>query len=131
MAHSTELKLEDIIFALSPFIEEQAEGSKERKVLSIAQAALMYIREQENEEDFARYYETFTRMELTQDVAHEFATREEADRWLTTGKAVHKESVKISGKGFMTVQVSGKWYFMVSPLPEELRTAEWTGEPES
>ncbi|WP_257446532.1 hypothetical protein [Archangium lipolyticum] len=41
------------------------------------------------------------------------------------------ERVKIAGKGFMAVEVSGKLRLMVAPLPEELETdEEWKEDPE-
>ncbi|MFY0582429.1 hypothetical protein ACN28S_56430 [Cystobacter fuscus] len=68
---------------------------------------------------------------FTVEVAHEFATREDADAWLATGKGEHKMRVKIDGKGFMVVQLPDRQVFMIAPLPEELRTAEWMGEDDS
>ncbi|AKJ02129.1 Hypothetical protein AA314_03755 [Archangium gephyra] len=43
---------------------------------------------------------------------------------------MHTERVKIAGKGFMVVEVSGKLYFMIAPLPEELETDEWKDDSE-
>ena len=131
MADIPEFDLEEVICFLNPFIENNAEGSKERKAFSVAQIALLYIRDNEKEADFARYYKGCTETSFKIEVAHEFATREEAEEWLASGKAEHTERVKIAGKGFMAVEVSGKWYFMIAPLPEELETDEWKDDDDS
>lgn len=126
MAQTPGLDLEGMLLALNPFIENQAEGSKEREALKLAQAALLYIRDNAREDDFARYYEKFSDTSFTVEVSHEFATREEADQWLVSGNARDSERVKIAGKGFMVVQAQGRLLFMVSPLPDELATDdEW------
>jgi hypothetical protein len=130
MADNSDIDLEDMLLVLNPFIENQAEGSKEREALKLAQAALLYIQENNKKDDFVRYYEKFSNKSFTVEVSHEFATREEADTWLASGKAQHTERVKIAGKGFMVVQVSGRLYFMVAPLPEELETDEWKDDSE-
>jgi hypothetical protein len=125
MASIPDFDLEDMLLALNPFIENHAEGSKEKEVFKLAQAALLYILHIKKEDDFRRYYSRFSETSFTVEVAHDFATREEADTWMASGAAQDSERVKIAGKGFMVVQVSGKLYFMVAPLPEELETAEW------
>lgn len=131
MAQTPGLDLEGMLLALNPFIENQAEGSKEREALMLAQAALLYIRDSAKEDDFARYYQKFSDTAFTVEVSHEFATREEADQWLASGKARDSERVRIAGKGFMVVQAQGRLLFMVAPLPEELKTDEdWKEEPE-
>jgi hypothetical protein len=131
MAQTPGLDLEGMLLALNPFIENQAEGSQEREALELAQAALLYIRDSAKEDDFARYYRKFSDTSFTVEVSHEFATREEADQWLASGKAHDSERVRIAGKGFMVVQAQGRLLFMVAPLPDELKTDEaWKEEPE-
>lgn len=124
MARTPGLDLEGLLLALNPFIESQTEGSKEREALEVAQAALLYIRDSAKEDDFARYYKKFSDTSFSVEVAHDFATREEADQWLVSGKARDSERVRIAGKGFMVVQAQGKLLFMVAPLPEELKADE-------
>ncbi|MFP2905620.1 hypothetical protein ACLESD_11295 [Pyxidicoccus sp. 3LFB2] len=124
MAHTPGLDLEGMLRALNPFIEAQAEGSKEREALELAQAALLYIRDSAKEDDFAKYYKKFSDTSFTVEVSHEFATREEADQWLASGTARNSERVKIAGKGFMVVQAQGRLLLMVAPLPDELKSDE-------
>ena len=122
--------MDEVIHFLNPVIENHAEGSKERRAFGLAQIALLYIRDRVKRDDFEKYYRSFFAIPFTVEVSHEFATREEADQWLASGKATHTERVKIAGKGFMAVEVSGKWYFMIAPLPEELETDEWKDDSE-
>ncbi|WP_309890840.1 hypothetical protein [Archangium sp.] len=124
MAHTPDFDLDDLLGVLSPFIESHAEGSKEREAFKVAQAALLYIRENKKEDDFARYYSAFSNTSFTVEVSHEFSTREEADAWLAGGTARHAVRVKIAGKGFMVVQLPERLTFMVAPLPEELESEE-------
>ncbi|HEX5746881.1 MAG TPA: hypothetical protein VFZ09_11610 [Archangium sp.] len=117
--------MDEAIYFLNPFIENHAEGSKERRLFGLAQIALLYIRDRVKREEFAKFHRACFDTDFTVEVAHEFATREEANQWLASGKAKDSERVKIAGKGFMVVEVSGKLYFMIAPLPEELETDEW------
>jgi hypothetical protein len=130
MAHTPTFDLQDMLLVLNPFIENHEEGSKEKEAFKLAQAALLYIRDHKQEDDFARYYGRFSDTSFTVAVAHEFATREDADQWLASEKAQDGERVRIAGKGFMVVQVPGRLAFMIAPLPEELETEEWKEEPE-
>ncbi|WP_434388341.1 hypothetical protein [Melittangium boletus] len=131
MANGKRINWDESILSLNPFIEGYEDGSKEKELFKLAQAALLYIRDRKNEEDFAKYYDGFSNTSFTVEVSHEFATREEADAWLASGIAQHKERVKIAGKGFMAVQShSGRWYLMIAPLPEELNSEEWRDDSE-
>jgi hypothetical protein len=125
MVYTPDRDLYEILSVLDPFIESQLEGSKEREALTLAQIALFYIRDKKVQEDFAKYCRRFTNEPFTIEVSHEFATREEADKWLVSGNAKHAEPVKIAGKGFLVVQLPGRWTFIDRPLPEELETDEW------
>lgn len=125
MADIPDFDLEDTLGVLNSVIESYAEGSKEREATELAQLALLFIREGEKVEEFARFRKFCVDTTFTVEVSHEFATREEADAWLASGKAVHMERIKIAGKGFMVVQLPGRQTLIERPLPEELRTAEW------
>jgi len=129
MEYTPDFDLHEALLVLNPFIASQAEGSKERKAFELAQIALLYIYLTRKEKDFRGFYKSTFDPSLPKiEVAHEFATREEADQWRASGNAKDYDRVKIAGKGFMVVQSSsGKLYFMVAPLPEELETEEWKG----
>ncbi|MFY0565717.1 hypothetical protein ACN28E_17990 [Archangium lansingense] len=130
MADIPEFDLEEVIYFLNPFIENHAEGSKERRAFALAQIALLYIRDRVKRDEFDKYYRACFAIPFTVGVSHEFATREEADQWLASGNAKDSERVKIAGKGFMVVDVSGRLRFMIAPLPEELETDEWKDDSE-
>ncbi|MCY1080130.1 hypothetical protein [Archangium lansingense] len=130
MADIPEFDLEEVIYFLNPFIENHAEGSKERRAFALAQIALLYIRDRVKRDEFDKYYRSCFAIPFTVEVAHEFTTREEADQWLASGNAKDSERVKIAGKGFMVVDVSGRLRFMIAPLPEELETDEWKDDSE-
>lgn len=130
MAHLQDFDLEDILGILNSVIEKHAEGSKERDATELAQIALLYVYHIRKGDDFKEFYKHCFATSFEIEVSHEFATREEADEWLASGKAKDSERVKIAGKGFMVVQVPGRLVFMVAPLPEELETNEWKDDPE-
>jgi hypothetical protein len=127
MAYIPDFDLEDMLGVLNSVIETQAEGSKERDAAELAQLALLYIFHTRKRDDFKQFYKSCFDTSFKIEVAHDFATREEADTWRASGTAKDGERVKIAGKGFMVVEVNGKLYFMVAPLPEELETEEWKG----
>jgi hypothetical protein len=130
MAEIPDFDLEDTLGVLNSVIESYAEGSKEREATKLAQLALLFVRLRDKEEEFARFRKDCVDTSFTIEVSHEFATREEADAWLASGKAEHKERIKIAGKGFMVVQLPGRQTLIDRPLPEELRTAEWMDDSE-
>jgi hypothetical protein len=125
MAYIPDFDLEDMLSVLYSVIEKQAEGSKERDVIEFAQIALFYIYHARREDDFKAFYKHCFDASFKIEVSHGFATREEADEWLASGNAKDAERVKIAGKGFMVVEVTGKLYFMPTPHPEEMETDEW------
>ncbi|MGZ3457772.1 MAG: hypothetical protein ACXU86_04625 [Archangium sp.] len=122
--------LEDMLGVLNSVVERYAEGSKERDATELAQIALLYIHHTRKGDDFKGFYKRCFDTSFKVEVSHEFATREEADKWLASGNARDSERVKIAGKGFMAVEVSGRLRFMVAPLPEELETDEWKDDSE-
>ncbi len=135
MADTPDFKMEDLeemICFLNPYIENHAEGSKERAGFTFAQIALLYIRDKVKKEDFEEYRKKFLPGYWPKfDIVQEFATREEADKWLASGKGNDSDRVKIAGKGFMVNRVySGRLVFMIAPLPEELNSPEWQDDSE-
>ncbi|WP_309893082.1 hypothetical protein [Archangium sp.] len=134
MADTPDFKMEDLeemIDFLNPYIENHAEGSKERTGFTFAQIALLYIRDKVKKEDFEEYRKKFLPGYWPKfDIVQEFATREEADQWRASGKAKDRDRVKIAGKGHMVVEVNGKPFFIVVPLPEELNSPEWQDDSE-
>jgi hypothetical protein len=131
MEYNPDFDLHEALLVLNPFIASQTEGSKERKAFELAQIALLYIYLTRKEKEFREFYKrTFDPSLPKIEVAHEFATREEADQWRASGNAKDYDRVKIAGKGHMVVEVNGKLYFMIAPLLEELNSPEWQDDSE-
>ena len=130
MANIPDFDLETMLSALTPLIEQHPKGTKERDAAELAQLALLYIHHNQKEEDFKKFRQSCVDTSFTIEVAHEFATREEADKWLASGTAKNREHVKIAGKGFLTVQLPGRMTFIDRPLPEELNSDEWKDDSE-
>jgi hypothetical protein len=120
MAYIRDFDLDDIIGTLASVIERQAEGSKERDAIELAQIALLYTRHLRNQDDFARYYREFFDPSFKLKVSHDFRTQEEADTWLASGNASEAERVRIAGKGFQVVRLPGRLRFIDAPLADEL-----------
>lgn len=131
MAYNPNFVLEDMISALNPVIESYEKGTKERAATELAQIALLYIQSSQKEEDFRRFHKHCTDTNFTIEVKHEFATREEALQWLASGKAKDRERLKIAGKGYMAVEVTGRLRLALAPLPEELNSDEWKDDSEN
>lgn len=130
MPYDPDFDLEDMISALNPIIESYAKNSKGRAATELAQIALLYIQSSQKEEDFRRFHKFCTDTNFTIEVEHEFATQEEAYQWLASGKAKDRERLKIAGKGYMAVEVTGRLHLMVAPLPKELNSDEWKDDSE-
>ncbi len=131
MEYTPDFDLNEALLVLNPFTASQAEGSKERKAFELAQIALLYIYLTRKEKEFREFYKSTFDPSLPKiEVAHEFATREDADQWRASGNAKDYDRVKIAGKGHMVVEVNGKLYFMIAPLPEELSSPEWQDDSE-
>jgi hypothetical protein len=130
MAYIPDFDLEDMLGVLGSIIDKYAEDSKERDATELAQIALLYIHHVRKRDEFKEFYKHCFDTSFKIEVAHEFATREEADKWLASGAAKDREHVKIAGKGFLTVQLPGRMTFIDRPLPEELALDEWKDDSE-
>jgi len=120
--HTLDFDIEGALGILKSVIEKHAEGSKERAALELAQIALIYPRHLRQEDDFRRYYEEFFDPSFKVSIAHEFATRKDADQWLTSGKAGEAQLVTIAGRGFQVARLPGRLSFIDRPLPDELES---------
>jgi len=122
MAYIPDFDLDDIVGLLTSVSEGRLEGSKAKDAIELAQAALLYTRHLRKQDDFIRYYKEFYDPSFKVKIAQEFATREEANAWLASGKADEADRVKIAGKGFQVARVPGRLTLIDAPLPEELGT---------
>jgi hypothetical protein len=121
MAYIPDFNLDELISILASISDKRAVDSKEKDAIELAQIALLYTRHIRKNDDFARYYKEFFDPSFKVKIAQDFATREEADQWLVSGKANEADLVKIAGKGFQVAAPSGRLRFIEVPLLEELK----------
>lgn len=124
MPYIPDFDTDAVISALNAISQKLPEDSPEKDVIELAQIALVYPRHIRKQEDFRRFYKEFFDPSFKLRVAHEFATREDADKWLTSGNAKDAERVRIAGKGFMAVQLPGRLTFISAPLEDEMEAEE-------
>jgi len=119
MPYIPDFDTDTILDILNSISQKHPEGSPERDAIELAQIALIYPRHTRKEDDFRRFYRDFLDPSFKLKVSHEFATREDADKWLASGQVEDAERVRIAGKGFMVVRLPGRFTFMSAPLEGE------------
>jgi len=125
MPYIPDFDTDAILSVLGSIGQKHPEGSPERDAIELAQIALIYPRHVRREDEFRRFYSDFFDPSFKLTVSHEFATQEDADKWLAGGQAKDAERVRIAGKGFMVVQLSERFAFMSAPLEgEAVKTEE-------
>ncbi len=100
-----------------------AEGTPENEALRVCAAALLFVRDDLTKlEEFREFFRKIMTPAIEGvQVAHTFASREEADTWLASGTAKDGQLVRIVGQGFTVVDHGPKGLKLVRiPLPEEL-----------
>ena len=119
MAHDSNFNLDSVMETLGAVSKGFTAGSPEDEALRIAAVALLYVRDTQKLDEYREFFRGF--------LAHRpvtpsqvFATRAEAEAWLTRGKARDGELVTITGQGFTVTQVLNGLKFLRTPLPEEL-----------
>jgi hypothetical protein len=123
MKYNQNFDVDSVLDILRTVNEKYPEGSPEDEAIRIAAVALFYVREIQKLEDYREFFRAFYTLAIDYVVVSQsFATREEADEWLASGKASEGERVRIAGQGFRVIpERKGKGVrFLRSPLPEEL-----------
>ncbi|MFL5358477.1 hypothetical protein [Archangium sp.] len=123
MKYNPNFDVDSVLDLLRTVNEKYPEGSPEDEALRIAAVALFYVREKQRLEDYREFFRSFYTPAIDYIVvAQTFATREEADGWLASGKAQEGERVRIAGEGFRVIpeRKGPGLRFLRSPLPEEL-----------
>lgn len=124
MAYVPDFDVNDIAAILESISKRLAENSRERDAIELAQIALLYPRHLLKEDDFIRYYKEFFDPSFKVKISHEFPTREEAEKWLSSGTAQEAELIRIAGKGFQVARMPGRLTLIDRPGPEELESDE-------
>jgi hypothetical protein len=123
MKYNPDFDVDSVLDTLRAVNEKYQEGSPEDEAIRIAAVALFYVRESQKLEDYREFFRSFYTPAIDYIVvAQTFATREEADVWLASGKACDGDLVRIAGHGFqvMPERKGAGLRFVRMPLPEEL-----------
>jgi hypothetical protein len=120
MTFIPDFDLDDALRTLDSASKKYQEGSKEEGTIQLAAISLLYVLHSGKLREFRKYYQNFFDPSYQVKVSHAFATREEADEWLSSGEATDGELVSIAGQGFQVIQLPKGLKFLRTPLPEEL-----------
>ncbi|HYO52117.1 hypothetical protein [Archangium sp.] len=112
--------LDDALRTLDSASKKFQEGSEEERTIQLAAISLLYVLRIGKLKDFRKYYKDIHDPSYRVKISHAFATREEADEWLSSGYATDGELVSIAGQGFQVIQLPKGLRFLRAPLPEEL-----------
>jgi hypothetical protein len=117
MTYDSNFDINAVMKTLGSVSDKYPEGSPEEEALRIAAVALLYVQDIDRLEDYRGYFRDFvTSQPLI--VSQSFATREEADEWLASGKVKHGDLITIAGQGFTALH--GKsWSLVRTRLPDE------------
>ncbi len=121
--YNPDFDVDSVLDTLRIVNERYAEGSPEDKALRVSAVALLYVRETQKLDDYREFFRSFYTPAIDYIVVSQtFATRQEADTWLASGKASEGELVRIAGQGFqvMPERKGTGLRFVRMPLPEEL-----------
>jgi hypothetical protein len=119
MTYNSNFDIDAVMKTVGTVGAKYPEGSPEDEALRIVSLALLYVRDSQKLDDYREYFRRFfTYKPVT--IAQTFATREEADTWLVSGKAKDGDLVKIADQGFIVIDALKGLKFVPTRLPEEL-----------
>ena len=123
MTYNKNFDADAVLRTVEAVSKQHAAGTPEDEALRVCAAALLFVRDDLKKlEEFREFFRKITTPALQGiQVAHTFATREEADTWLASGTARDGQLVRIAGQGFTVIDHGAKGLKLVRiPLPEEL-----------
>jgi hypothetical protein len=123
MIYNPDFDVDSILDILRTVNEKYQEGSPEDEAIRVAAVALFYVRESQKLDEYREFFRKFYTPAIDYIIPSQvFATREEADESLASGKVKEGELVKIAGEGFRAIpRRDGQGLrFRPTPLPEEL-----------
>lgn len=123
MSYNSNFDVDSVMEILGTVNERYQDGSPEDEALRIAAVALLYVRDIQKLDEYREYFRKFYIPAIESVIVSQtFATREEADTWLASGKASEGELVRVAGQGFRVITArKGKGLmFLRTPLPEEM-----------
>jgi hypothetical protein len=119
MTYNSDFDVDAVMKTIGTISDKYPKDSPEDEALRIAAIALLYVRDIHKLEDYRGYFKEFVTGKPII-VSQTFATREEADEWLASGKATDGELVSIAGRGFTAHLLPKGWKFLRARAPEEL-----------
>lgn len=125
MGYDSNFDVNSVLEKLRTVNNKYQDGSPEDEALRIAAVALLYIRDIQKLDEYREYFRKFYIPAIESVVvSHTFETRNDAEAWLASGKAIEGELVRISGQGFrvITARKGKELMFLRTPLPEEMET---------
>ncbi len=128
MAYDADFDVDAVMKTLGTISDKYQKDSPEDEALRIAAVALLYVRDIQKLEEYRDYFREFVTGKPII-VSQTFATREEADEWLVSGKATDGELVSIAGQGFTAHHLPKGWKFLRARVPEELEPPPEKPEP--
>ncbi|PTL84122.1 hypothetical protein [Vitiosangium sp. GDMCC 1.1324] len=123
MSYNSNFDVDSVMEILGTVNEKYQDGSPEDEALRIAAVALLYVRDIQKLDEYREYFRKFYIPAIESVIVSQtFATRDEADTWLSSGKAREGELVRVAGQGFRVITArKGKGLmFLRTPLPEEM-----------
>ncbi|HEX8441350.1 hypothetical protein [Archangium sp.] len=123
MNYNSNFDVASVMETLRAVNEKYQDGSPEDEALRIAAVALLYVRDSQKLDEYREYFRKFYIPAIESvTVSQTFATKDEADAWLASGKASEDALVKIAGQGFrvITARKGTGLMFLRTPLPEEM-----------
>jgi hypothetical protein len=123
MSYNSNFDVDSVLEILGTVNEKYQDGSPEDEALRIAAVALLYVRDVQKLDEYREYFREFYIPAIESVIVSQtFATRDEADAWLASGKASEDSLVSIAGQGFrvITARKGKDLMFLRTPLPEEM-----------
>ncbi|WP_095981235.1 hypothetical protein [Melittangium boletus] len=123
MTYNKNFDANAVLRTMEDISRRHTEKTPEDEALRVCATALLYIRDDLKKlEEFREFFRKITTPAIEGvQVAHTFATREEADAWLAGGTAKDGQLVRVAGQGFTVIDHGPKGLKLVRiPLPEEL-----------
>lgn len=118
MSYNSNFDIESVMKTLGTVSDKYPKGSAEDEALRIAAVALLYVQDIDKLEDYRKYFLDFITFKPLIP-SQTFATREEAEEWLASGKVNGDELITIAGQGFSVAIGSKGWRLLRTRLPEE------------
>ncbi len=118
MTYDSNFDVNAVMKTVGTVAAKYSEGSPEEEALRIVSVALLYVQDIQKLENYRDYFREFvTGKPLV--ISQAFATKEDAEAWLSSGKASDGEIVTIAGQGFVVRITSKGWKLLRMRLPDE------------